>query len=88
MQKVFKKVIDSVEQEIILNNINPKNLEDWRKFEAQVIAEKNIVESVMGMLSGLNTNPNVGFSYTRIPDPPSFSHKFSENTHSQNSINH
>lgn len=30
--KQFKKIIDTVQQEIILNNIPRKSIEDWRKF--------------------------------------------------------
>lgn len=31
-QKLYKSIIDSIEQEIILNNIGRAELEDWRKF--------------------------------------------------------
>jgi hypothetical protein len=35
--KRFKKMVDSIEQEIILNNVHKKSIDDWRKFEADVI---------------------------------------------------
>ena len=35
--KYYKKIIDSIEQEIILNNVSRKSLEDWRSFQADVI---------------------------------------------------
>ena len=36
-----------------------------------MIAEKNMVESLLGMLSGLSSNPSLSLgSYTRIPDSP------------------
>ena len=33
-----------------------KEIESWRQFESGVIAEKNAVESLMYMLSGLQSN--------------------------------
>lgn len=33
----YKKIIDSIEQEIILNNVSKKTIEDWRTFQANVI---------------------------------------------------
>jgi len=35
--KLYKKIIDSIEQEIILNNVSRKSLEDWRSFQADDI---------------------------------------------------
>ena len=55
-QKLLKGIIDSIEQEIILNNIPKKDLEAWRQVESGIIAEKNAVEGMMYMISGLSTN--------------------------------
>lgn len=35
--KHFKKIADSIEQEIILNNVHKKSIEDWRRFQFEVI---------------------------------------------------
>lgn len=49
----FKKLVDSIEQEIMLNNIDRKMIDTWRKFENDVLAEKRMVESILGVLSGM-----------------------------------
>lgn len=35
--KYYKNIIDAIEQEIILNNVTRKSLEDWRSFQVEVI---------------------------------------------------
>ncbi len=57
--KLFRKIGDSIEQEIILNNIHKKSIEDWRKFQSEVIIERNAVESVRALLSGINNNSSI-----------------------------
>lgn len=57
--KQFRKIVDSIEQETILNNIQKKSIEDWRKFQGEVINEKNAVEAIRAMLSGINNNSSL-----------------------------
>lgn len=65
--KQFRKIVDSIEQEIILNNVHKKSIDDWRKFEAEVINEKNAVESVRALLTGINNNSSI---ISRADDRP------------------
>lgn len=36
-----------------MGNVDKRTLEDWRKFERQVLEEKRTVESIISMLSGI-----------------------------------
>lgn len=36
-QKLFKRIVDSIEHEIVMNNVDKRTIEDWRKFEKQVL---------------------------------------------------
>ena len=63
--KLFKAVIDSIEQEIILNNIPKADIEVWRQVESNVIQEKNSVEGLIYMLSGLNNRCTLTYTKPR-----------------------
>lgn len=63
--KLFKAVIDSIEQEIILNNIPKADIEVWRQVESNVIQEKNSVEGLIYMLSGLNNRSTLTYTKPR-----------------------
>jgi len=39
-----------------LNNISKKAVEDWRIFQGEVIKEKNSVDYIKAMLSGITFN--------------------------------
>lgn len=65
----YKKIIDSIEQEIILNNVSKKSLEDWRSFQANVIQEKNSVESIKSMLAGMSFNSSSVIPRAEKPSP-------------------
>jgi hypothetical protein len=54
--KQFRKIVDSIDQEIILNNIQKKSVDDWRKFQGEVNNEKSAVESIRSMLTGITSN--------------------------------
>lgn len=47
-----------------MHNVDRRMLEEWRKFESGVLAEKRMVESILSMLSGI-TFENV-FAFVRI----------------------
>ncbi len=63
--KLFKAVIDSIEQEIILNNIPKADVEVWRQVESNVIQEKNSVEGLIYMLSGLSNRSTLTYTKPR-----------------------
>ena len=63
--KLFKAVIDSIEQEIILNNIPKADIEVWRQVESNVIQEKNSVEGLIYMLSGLSNRSTLTYTKPR-----------------------
>lgn len=67
--KQYKKIVDSIEQEIILNNISRKGVEDWRLFQGEVIQEKNSVENIKAMLSGINLNTSSVIKTQEKPSP-------------------
>lgn len=56
----------------MLNNIPKSDIELWRQFESSVIQEKNSVEALMSMLSGLNNKS--GLSYTMKPSRDPYEH--------------
>lgn len=37
-QKLFKKIVDTIEQEVMMHNVDRRMLEEWRKFESGVLA--------------------------------------------------
>ena len=56
---------DSIEQEIILNNIPKADVEVWRQVESNVIQEKNSVEGLIYMLSGLSNRSTLTYTKPR-----------------------
>ena len=69
--KFYKQIIDAIEQQIILNNVSRKSLEDWRTFQADVIQEKTASESIKSMLSGMNHNSSAIYTRNDRPLPNS-----------------